>query len=293
MQIDIAAGKARQHQAGAVLGRQRPAQAQAAGPLAARHHDQPGHRVRQHPDRVRRPGQRPAAGRLRRRRAARRPEPGPAQPPPDGAAPGPGADPGGDRRCRARHRRADHHARLQLRPADEGRGLHPPHRPHRPCRPRRPGRHVRRVPRPPQDLRHRGATAKQPFKAEAIPGLEPQQRAPQARPSGRRLRRPRRRDNHSRDRKFGAPRSGGFGGGGGGFDQRRGDDGYGRKPGFGDFGGAGRGEGFGVRDNDGFAPRGDFAHRRPASFAKPAKPGNGGKVFVPRDIKKRAYKPAN
>ena len=39
------AGKARQHQAGAVLGRQRPAQAQAAGPLAARHHDQPGHRV--------------------------------------------------------------------------------------------------------------------------------------------------------------------------------------------------------------------------------------------------------
>jgi len=25
---------------------------------------------------------------------------------------------------------------------------------------------------------------------------------------------------------------------------------------------------------------------------KPARPGNGGKVFVPRDVKKRAYKPA-
>ena len=27
-------------------------------------------------------------------------------------------------------------------------------------------------------------------------------------------------------------------------------------------------------------------------FARPARPGNGGKVFVPRDAKKRAYKPA-
>jgi hypothetical protein len=45
-----------------------------------------------------------------------------------------------------------------------------------------------------------------------------------------------------------------------------------------------------------FAPRGDFADRKPAfakpSFAKPtfakpaAKPGNGGKVFVPRDMAK-------
>ncbi len=134
---------------------------------------------------------------------------------------------------------------------------------------------------------------KQPFKAETIPGLEPQQRAPQGgRPGGDFAGRGGR-DNHSRDRKFGAPRSGGFGGGGGGFDQRRGNDGYGRKPGFGDFGGAGRSEGFGVRNNDGFAPRGDFAPRGPATFAKPAKPGNGGKVFVPRDIKKRPYKPAN
>jgi len=138
---------------------------------------------------------------------------------------------------------------------------------------------------------------KQPFKAETIPGMEPQQRAPQGgRPGGDFAGRGGR-DNYSRDRKFGAPRSGGFGGGGGGgggFDQRRGNDGYGRKPGFGEFVGAGRGEGFGVRNNDGFAPRGDFAHRTPATgFAKPAKPGNGGKVFVPRDIKKRPYKPAN
>ena len=133
---------------------------------------------------------------------------------------------------------------------------------------------------------------KQPFKAETIPGLEPQQRAPQGgRPGGDFAGRGSR-DNHSRDRKFGAPRTGGFGGGSG-FDQRRGNDGYGRKPGFGDFGGGGRNEGFGVRNNDGFAPRGDFAPRAPATFSKPAKPGNGGKVFVPRDIKKRPYKPAN
>ena len=62
-----------------------------------------------------------------------------------------------------------------------------------------------------------------------------------------------------------------------------------RKPAFGDF--ASRSEGFGAR-KEGFAPRGDFAARAPA-FAKPAKLGNGGKVFVPRDIKKRPYKPAN
>ncbi len=70
------AGKARQHQAGAVLGGHPPAQAQAPGPLAARHVDQPGHRLRQHPGGMRRTRQRPAAGRLRRRRAARRLEPG-------------------------------------------------------------------------------------------------------------------------------------------------------------------------------------------------------------------------
>jgi len=59
----------------------------------------------------------------------------------------------------------------------------------------------------------------------------------------------------------------------------------------GDF--APRKEGFAPR-NEGFAPRGDFAPRKPA-FAKPghAAPGNGGKVFVPRDAaKKRTAKPA-
>ena len=40
--------------------------------------------------------------------------------------------------------------------------------------------------------------------------------------------------------------------------------------------------------------RGDFAARKPApSFSKPAKAGAPGKVFVPRDVKKRPDKPAN
>ena len=140
------------------------------------------------------------------------------------------------------------------------------------------------------------AYSKQTFKAEVIPGLEPQQRFPASRPNGGFADRGPR-ENHSRDRKFGAPRTSGFGGNHApreerGFDQRRGgNEGYGRKAGFGDFGG-GRREGFAPR-NEGFAPRGDFAPRAP-SFAKPAKPGNGGKVFVPRDAaKKRPYKPAN
>ena len=38
-----------------------------------------------------------------------------------------------------------------------------------------------------------------------------------------------------------------------------------------------------------FAPRADFAPRKPAGFAKP---GNGGKVFVPRDAKKRPARSA-
>jgi superfamily II DNA/RNA helicase len=137
---------------------------------------------------------------------------------------------------------------------------------------------------------------KQPFKAEVIPGLEPQQRAPQGGFGG-----PRGRDNFSRDRKP-------FNGGGnrGGFDARRGgNEGFGRKAGFGDFGnrttegGARHNDGFAQRNegfaqrND-FAPRGDFAARKPA-FDKPARTSHGPtKVFVPRDAaKKRAYKPGN
>ena len=151
---------------------------------------------------------------------------------------------------------------------------------------------------------------RQPFKAEIVPGLEPQQRAPQGRPGGDFAGRGR--DGQSRDSKFGAGRSGsGFGGGfadkpcgapvvgahqnAGGFARavtiaataaraREGFN-YERKGGFNDRFAGGRSEGF--------AARGDFAERKPA-FGKPAPgPGNGGKVFVPRDMKKRAYKPAD
>jgi superfamily II DNA/RNA helicase len=153
--------------------------------------------------------------------------------------------------------------------------------------------------------------SRQQFKSEVIPGLEPQQRAPQARPQGDFGGRGR--DNHSRDRKFGGGghrggNGGGYGGGGNGggyagasgFNDRnargpgagaprgfqnqgnanfgggRDDGGYGRKPGWGDNaprGGAGGGAGRG----DGFAPRGH---------------AGGGKVFVPRDAQKRGFKPS-
>ncbi len=153
----------------------------------------------------------------------------------------------------------------------------------------------------------------QQFKGETIPGMEPQQRFPDSRPNsnfgGRESRGG---DFHSRDRNFGAGgRPGGFGAnrpgfadrnaGGprdsgarsyqnnsnGGFAQRDARSGgapegfsYERKGGFNDrFAGA-RGEAA--------APRGDFGPRKP-SFGKPmgVRPGNGGKVFVPRDAKKR------
>jgi superfamily II DNA/RNA helicase len=130
--------------------------------------------------------------------------------------------------------------------------------------------------------------SQQPFKAEVIPGLEPQQRFPSSRPRndfGARASR----EGHSRDRKFGAPRTSGFGGNHApreerGFENRRaGNEGFGRKAGFGDAGGGRR---------EGFAPRSDFGAPRAPAFDKPARPGNGGKVFVPRDLKKKPYKPA-
>jgi len=148
----------------------------------------------------------------------------------------------------------------------------------------------------------------QQFKAETIPGLEPQQRMPQSRPQGNfgggRDREPR--EFQSRDRKFGggaggghragpsggyagasgfndrgarpaggAPAPRGFAGNnagfGGGRDREEGS--FGRKPGWGDNAAprGGRNEGFG-----GGAPRGN---------------AGGGKVFVPRDAKPRAFKP--
>ena len=189
------------------------------------------------------------------------------------------------------------------------------------------------------------AYSRQPIKAETIPGLEPQQRAPESRPSFAGRANPGGGFGGDRDRKFSnGPREGGFGGNrghgggnGGGFGGRPpagGPRGFGensrdfggaakegfsyeRKGGFndrfagqgaprgdarpprdfqprgdfhaprGDFG-APRGD-FGAPRGDFGAPRGDFAARKPA-FGKPtgfAKPGNGGKVFVPRDAKKR------
>ncbi|MGH6626408.1 MAG: DEAD/DEAH box helicase [Burkholderiaceae bacterium] len=153
--------------------------------------------------------------------------------------------------------------------------------------------------------------SRQPFKAEVIPGLEPQQRFSESRPRGDFGGRGRdNREHHSRDRKFGAGGRGGFGGGfGAGYGDKNargprqvGAESYQNNSGFGrheersfDRRDAARdGKPFDRKGgfNDGFAPRGDFAARKPA-FGKPvmAKPGNGGKVFVPRDMKKRAAKP--
>ncbi len=162
------------------------------------------------------------------------------------------------------------------------------------------------------------AYTRQHFKSETIPGLEPKQRFPEARPGtgasfgGR--------GNHTADR---APRDRNFGGGRPSFAGNRG--GFGdrnaagpREGGFGSYQNNSVPGGFGGNrdsapregggDNGGFsyarkggfndrfagradaAPRGgDFAARKPA-FSKPmgVKPGNAGKVFVPRDAKKRA-----
>ncbi len=163
---------------------------------------------------------------------------------------------------------------------------------------------------------------RQPIKSDVVPGLEPKQRIPDSRPAGNFGGRGGDRDNRGggnfapRDRNsggraggFGAPRSGGDRDGGfsyerkGGFNDRfAGDRNSGdrnsaapRHPaGDRDFGGSSRGDFAG-------APRGDFADRKPA-FGKPAfnkplglKPagvGNGGKVFVPRDAKKRPVRSA-
>ena len=132
------------------------------------------------------------------------------------------------------------------------------------------------------------------FKGETIPGLEPQQRFLDSRPNSNFAGRDGRGSapNHpSRERNFGgAGRPAGFGANRGGFPDRnaagnREAFSYERKGGFNDrFAGA---------RNDSAAPRGDFGPRKPA-FGKPmgVKPGNGGKVFVPRDAKKRLARSA-
>ena len=85
---------------------------------------------------------------------------------------------------------------------------------------------------------------------------------------------------------FGGSRDDGGNGGGGG--------GYGRKPGWGDSaprGGHGHGHG-GGRGDGGFAPRAGFAPREGfAPRGNGAGHGGPGKVFVPRDAQKRAFKP--
>jgi superfamily II DNA/RNA helicase len=167
------------------------------------------------------------------------------------------------------------------------------------------------------------AYTRQHFKAETIPGMEPQQRAPDSRPgSGANFGG---RGSHGapaphpRDRNFGGgagarPAFGANRGAPGGFGDRNaagprdaGAGSYQNNSGFGaprDNGSRDNGDnnGFSYARKGGFndrfasqaaprgaAPRGgDFAARKPA-FSKPmgVKPGNGGKVFVPRDTKKR------
>ena len=161
----------------------------------------------------------------------------------------------------------------------------------------------------------------QQFKGETIPGMEPQQRFPDSRPNsnfGGRDSRNGGGDYQSRERGFGGgARAGGFGANRGGFADRNAgaprdsgpNNGYqnASNNGFGqrDTRSGGAPEGFnyerkgGFNDrfagarNDGAAPRGDFGARKPA-FGKPmgVKPGNGGKVFVPRDAKKRPARSA-
>lgn len=148
---------------------------------------------------------------------------------------------------------------------------------------------------------------RQPFKTDIVPGLEPTQRTPQSPAPG----------GFGGGRGRGAPHRSGGGGGyqgrrapeGQRFGDRDGDrngdrNGYGRKAGFGDFGGDRRDAPFGDRRGaGGFAggqqaapwekqAGGGFAGK-PAPRGDYARPGNpGAKVFVPRDAKKRAYKPA-
>ncbi len=175
--------------------------------------------------------------------------------------------------------------------------------------------------------------SRQQFKAEVIPGMEPQQRMPQSRPQGdfggRGRGGDRRQGNGGggyrggngggngyanasgfNDRGArgpgpgaGAPRGGSFHGGGqnagfGGGRDRDESAGFGRKPGWGDSAprgnaGGSRNEGFGARSGGprsegGFAPRNDgFAPRKGPGHA-----GGPGKVFVPRDAQKRAFKPS-
>ena len=106
------------------------------------------------------------------------------------------------------------------------------------------------------------AYTKQQFKAEVIPGLEPTQRFPAARPEGRG-----RGDGRGRPGRGGERRGGGFGDRERNFGGRRDSDGYGRKPGFGEAG-----AGFGPRGGGDSRPR----------FERDDRPQRGGDRFEPR-----------
>ncbi len=119
------------------------------------------------------------------------------------------------------------------------------------------------------------------FKGETIPGMEPRQRFPDSRPNSVFAARDNRGTGFTRrphdQSTGGSNRSEGFGAspGGGGREVAN----YERKGGFNDR--------FASARNDSLAPRGDFGPRKPV-LGRPAsvRPGNGGKVFVPRDAKK-------
>jgi len=128
--------------------------------------------------------------------------------------------------------------------------------------------------------------SRQTFKAEVIPGLEPQQRFPDARPGSNFGGRDSRgsTDHHSRDRKFGPSRPNGNFGGNRSAAPGRPVSGFGANADFAARGGDRRPAGAAREEADGGR----------ASFGKPMgiKPANSRKVFVPRDAKKRPARAA-
>jgi superfamily II DNA/RNA helicase len=140
------------------------------------------------------------------------------------------------------------------------------------------------------------AYSRQQFKAEVIPGMEPQQRNPQERPRGDFGGRGRdQRDHGSRDRKFGGGRSPDRGGFGGGFADRTNSRGPRQMPAGGFQNGFARRDERApqqdARSGDAFGRKADFGNDRRAAFSRPDHAKPTGKVFVPRDAKKRIAKP--
>jgi hypothetical protein len=132
-----------------------------------------------------------------------------------------------------------------------------------------------------------------------IPGLEPQQRFPQARPQGDFGGRGREnRENHSRDRKFGGPRAGYANASG--FNDRGPARGHAPSRGFqgqgqGQAPGQGQGQGRGRDEAGGYGRKSGWGDSAPRAGAG-APRGNGGahgagKAFAPRDGQRRAFKP--